>query len=303
MIRQRTLTNIISGTGVGLHTGVKIHLKLIPAPPNTGIIFRRVDLNPVVEIPARVENVSLTTMSTTLEKNGATVSTVEHLMSAFAGLGVDNAYVDVTAAEVPIMDGSAHPFVFLMESAGIQDQFVPKKFMRIKKTVMVQEGDIWAKLEPYDGFKVSFEIDFDHPVIQNSNQKCEIDFATTSYKNTISRARTFGFMKDLESLREQGLVQGASMKNAIVLSNYHMLNEDQMRYADECVRHKILDAIGDLYLLGHPLIGAFSAYKSGHSINNKLLRKLLADESAWELVEYDDIDVVPAMIFQPVPVS
>ncbi len=303
MINQRTLTNVITGTGVGLHTGVKICLTLVPAPANTGIVFRRVDLDPVVEIRARVENVSNTRLSTTLEFDGAKVSTVEHLMSAFAGLGVDNVYVDVTAGEVPIMDGSAHPFVFLMESAGIESQSASKKFIRVKKTVKVEEGDMWAKLEPYHGFKISFVIDFDHPVLKNSNQKVEIDFASTSYKNNISRARTFGFMSDLEGLQEVGLAQGASFSNAIVMNQYHVLNEDQLRYKDECVRHKILDAIGDIYLLGHPLIGSFSAHKSGHYLNNRLLVALREDESAWELVEYDNYGDIPDTMIRPVAVA
>ncbi len=303
MIEQRTLTNVITGTGVGLHKGVKICLTLNPAPINTGIVFRRTDLDPVVEIPAKVENVSCTRLSTTVRCNGAEVSTVEHLMSAFAGLGVDNAYVDVTAAEVPIMDGSSHPFVFLMESAGLELQNAPKKFIRIKKTVRVQEGDMWAKFEPYHGFKVSFVIDFDHPVLKNSNQKVEIDFATTSYKNNISRARTFGFMSDLENLREAGLAQGASVKNAIVMNDYHVMNEDQLRYSDECARHKVLDAIGDIYLLGHPLIGAFSAYKSGHYLNNQLLVALKQDTSAWELIDFERFEDLPASILRPVAVS
>ena len=302
MIEQRTLTNVITGTGVGLHKGVKICLTLNPAPVNTGIVFRRVDLDPVVEIPARVENVSSTRLSTTVGCDGIEVSTVEHLMSAFAGLGVDNAYVDVTAGEVPIMDGSSHPFVFLMESAGLELQNAPKKFIRVKKTVRVQEGDMWAKLEPYHGFKVSFVIDFDHPVLKNSNQKVEIDFATTSYKNNISRARTFGFMSDLENLQEAGLAQGASFKNAIVMNRYHVLNEDQLRYSDECARHKVLDAIGDIYLLGHPLIGAFSAYKSGHYLNNRLLVALKQDTSTWELVDFERFEDMPASILRPVAV-
>lgn len=302
MIEQRTLTNIITGTGVGLHKGMKICLTLHPAPVNTGIVFRRVDLDPVVEIPARVENVSSTRLSTTLRYNGAEVSTVEHLMSAFAGLGIDNAYVDVTAGEVPIMDGSSHPFVFLMESAGLELQNAPKKFIRVKKTVRVQEEDMWAQLEPYHGFKVSFTIDFDHPVLKNSNRKVEIDFATTSYKNNISRARTFGFMSDLENLQAAGLAQGASFKNAIVMNHYHVLNEDQLRYSDECARHKVLDAIGDIYLLGYPLIGGFSAYKSGHTLNNRLLVALQQDTSAWELVDFERFEDMPASILRPVAV-
>ncbi len=300
MIAQRTLTNVITGTGVGLHKGVKICLTLHPAPVNTGIVFRRVDFDPVVEIPASVENVSCTRLSTTISRNGVEVSTVEHLMSAFAGLGVDNAYVDVSAGEVPIMDGSAHPFVFLIDAAGIELQKAPKKFVRIKKTVCVQEGDMWAKFEPYHGFKVSFSIDFDHPVLKNSNQKVEIDFATTHYKNNISRARTFGFMSDLESLHSMGLAQGASTKNAIVLSDYHMTNSEQLRYADECARHKVLDAIGDIYLLGYPLIGGFSAHKSGHYLNNQLLVALKQDESAWELIDFERYEDMPASLLRPV---
>ncbi len=299
MIKQRTLTNVITGTGVGLHKGVKICLTLNPAPANTGIIFRRTDISPVVEIPARVENVTSTRLSTSLERDGVRVSTVEHLMSAFAGLGIDNAYVDVSAGEVPIMDGSAHPFLFLMESAGIDLQNAPKKFMRIKKKVMVKEGDMWAKFEPFDGFRISFEIDFDHPVLKNSNQKVTIDFAKTSYKNNVSRARTFGFISDLESLLEAGLAQGASDKNAIVMNQYHILNEDQLRYQDEFVRHKVLDAVGDIYLLGYSLIGSFSAYKSGHHLNNRLLAALVKDQSAWEIVESDDYESVPATIIRP----
>ena len=302
MIGQRTLTNVITGTGVGLHKGIKICLTLNPAPVNTGIVFRRVDLDPVVEIPALVENVSSTRLSTTLAKDGAEVSTVEHLMSAFAGLGVDNAVVDVTAGEVPIMDGSAHPFVFLMESAGLETQRAPKKFIRIKKTVRVQEGDMWAQLEPFHGFKVSFTIDFDHPVLKNSNQTVEVDFSTTTYKNNISRARTFGFMSELENLQEAGLAQGASLNNAIVMNDYHVLNEDQLRYSDECARHKLLDAIGDIYLLGHPLVGAFSAYKSGHHLNNRLLVALKQDTSAWALVDFERFEDMPASIVRPVAV-
>ena len=223
-------------------------------------------------------------------------------MSAFAGLGIDNAYVDVSAAEVPIMDGSAHPFVFLMESAGLESQNAPKKFIRIKKKVMVKEKDMWAKLEPYNGFKIKFTIDFDQPVMKNASQTVEIDFATTSFKNNISRARTFGFMSDLEGLHEAGLAKGASYQNAVVMNKYHVLNEEQLRYQDECVRHKVLDVIGDSYLLGHSLIGKFSAYKSGHYLNNLLLKELLANESAWELVEFDDYQDLPATIIRPVTV-
>ncbi len=298
MIRQRTLKNEITGAGVGLHKGVKIQMKLKPAPVNTGIVFRRTDLNPLVEIPACVENVSCTRLSTTIGINGAEVSTVEHLMSAFAGLGVDNAYVDVTAGEVPIMDGSSHPFVFLMEAGGLELQSAPKKFIRIKKAVTVQEGDMWAKFEPYHGFKISFAIDFDHPVIKNSNQRVEVDFATASYKNYISRARTFGFVSELENLHSKGLARGASIRNAVVMNDYHVMNEDQLRYEDECARHKVLDAIGDIYLLGHPLIGSFSAHKSGHYLNNQLLVALKQDETAWELIDYERYEDMPSSILR-----
>ena len=297
MIRQRTLINVVTGTGVGLHTGVKISINLRPAPVNTGIIFRRIDLDPIVEIPALNDYVSNTRLSTTLERNGARVCTVEHLMSAFAGLGIDNAYVDVTGGEVPIMDGSAEPFVFLMRSSGIQEQAAPKKFMKIKKRVEVKEGDMWAKFEPHNGFRVAFSIDFNHPVVRNSVQDAEMDFAESSYLKEVSRARTFGFLADLESLQESGLALGGSTQNAIVIDQYHVLNEDPLsdplRYRDEFVRHKILDAIGDVYLLGYPLVGAFSAHKSGHYLNDRLLKELTADEAAWELVEYDDYESMP----------
>ncbi len=303
MISQRTLTNVIKGTGVGLHTGVKIYLTLRPAPLNTGIVFRRVDLDPIVEIPARIEYVSDTRLSTTLEKDGAKVSTVEHLMSVFAGLGVDNAYVDVSNGEVPIMDGSAGPFVFLIQSAGIDAQAGSKKFIRIKKTIVVRDREKWVKFEPYDGFKISFDIDFDHPVMQCSTQGLVVDFAHTSFVREISRARTFGFMADLETLQEAGFAQGGSMQNAIVMDGFHILNDEGLRYTDEFVKHKILDAIGDIYLLGYPLIGAFSAYKSGHHLNNRLLQALHADESAWDFVEFDNYVDMPKTMIRPLPAT
>lgn len=284
---------------MGLHTGEKVYLTLRPAQPNTGIIFRRVDLDPVVDVPATSENVSDTRMSTTIEKDGTRISTVEHLMSAFAGLGIDNAYVDLTAPEVPIMDGSAGPFVFLIQSAGIEEQNVAKKFIRIKKTVELEDGDKWVRFDPFDGFKVSFKIDFDHPIFQSSSQQASVDFSTTSFVKEVSRARTFGFLQDLETLRENGLARGGSLDNAIVMDGYHILNEDGLRYEDEFVKHKVLDAIGDLYLLGHPLIGAFSAYKSGHSLNNQLLRAIVADSDAWELVSYDDGEDAPITFVRP----
>lgn len=303
MIKQRTLKNIIRATGVGLHTGEKIYLTLRPAAPNTGIRFRRTDLETPVEILACPENVSDTRLSTTIEKNGVRVSTVEHLMSVFAGLGIDNVYIDLTAPEVPIMDGSAGPFVFLVQSAGILEQDAPKKFLRIKKTVEVREGDMWVRFEPFEGFKVSFEINFDHPVFQSSVQSSSMDFSTTSFVREVSRARTFGFMGDLEVLQQNGLARGGGFDNAIVMDEYRILNEDGLRYDDEFVKHKILDAIGDLYLLGHPLIGAFHAHKSGHYLNNRLLRTLIAEEDAWELVSYDDIEKAPIAFVNTVPAA
>lgn len=293
MIKQRTLKNIIRATGVGLHTGKKVYLTLRPAPVDTGIIFIRTDLDTAVEVPARPENVTDTRLSTTLERDGVKISTVEHLMSAFAGIGIDNAYVEVSAPEVPIMDGSAGPFVFLLQSAGILEQKKLKQFIRIKKPCVVQVDDKWVKFEPFNGFKVSFAIDFDHPILQNSTQTASVDFSTTSFVKEVSRARTFGFMDDLEALRNAGLAQGGSFDNAIVMDSFHILNDDGLRYEDEFVKHKVLDAIGDLYLLGHPLIGEFSAHKSGHELNNQLLRQLIADESAWELVSYQDEAEVP----------
>ncbi len=290
MIKQRTLKNAIRATGVGLHTGDKVYLTLRPAPVNSGIVFRRTDLADPVEIKADPMNVSDTRMSTTLEHDNAKISTVEHLMAAFAGLGIDNAYVDVTAAEVPIMDGSAGPFVFLLQSAGIEEQSVPKQFIRIKKPVRVEEHDKWASFEPWDGFKVSFSIDFDHPSLRKSTQTACVDFSTTSFVKEVSRARTFGFMRDLEMLRAAGLARGGGMENAIVMDNFRVLNEDGLRYEDEFVKHKVLDAIGDLYLLGHPLIGAFSAHKSGHALNNRILRTLLSDQDAWEIVSFEETD-------------
>ncbi len=292
MIRQRTLKNSIRATGVGLHTGKKIFLTLRPAAANTGVIFRRVDLDDPVEIKATPENVGDTSLSSTLVQGDVRISTVEHLMSAIAGLGIDNVYVDISAPEVPIMDGSAGPFVFLIQSAGIVEQEAPKKFIRIKQGIKVEEGDKWAKFEPFDGFKVGFSIDFEHPVFTTHNQFAELDFSTTSFVKEVSRARTFGFVRDVERLRKSELALGASMDNAIALDDYRVLNEDGLRYEDEFVKHKILDAIGDLYLLGHSLIGAFTGHKSGHALNNALLRKLLATENAWEEVTFeDDVDL------------
>ncbi len=288
MIRQRTLRNSIRATGVGLHTGEKVYLSLMPAPVDTGIVFRRVDLNPPVEIKALAENVGDTSLATTLTVNDVNISTVEHLLSAMAGLGIDNAYVDVSAPELPIMDGSAGPFVFLIQSAGIEEQAAAKKFIRIKKEVRVEQGDKVASFHPFDGFKVSFAIDFDHPVFANKKSKVEIDFSTTSFVKEISRARTFGFMHEFEYLRSKGLVRGGSFDNAIVVDDYKVVNEDGLRYEDEFVKHKVLDAIGDLYLLGNSLIGEFRAYKSGHALNNAVLRELISRKDAWEVVTYED---------------
>jgi UDP-3-O-[3-hydroxymyristoyl] N-acetylglucosamine deacetylase len=303
MIHQRTLKNVIRATGVGLHTGEKVFLTLRPAAPNTGIVFRRVDLDDPVEIKAHPENVGDTTLSTTLVRDGVRVSTVEHLLSAMAGLGIDNAYIDLSAAEVPIMDGSAGPFVFLIQSAGIEVQNAPKRFIRIKKPVRIEDGDKWACFEPFNGFKVSFGIEFDHPVFKECSNLASVDFSTTSFVKEVSRARTFGFTRDLERLRENNLALGGSLDNAVVVDDYRILNEDGLRYEDEFVKHKVLDAIGDLYLLGHSLIGAFSGYKSGHGLNNKLLRALLSDKEAWEMVTYEDEEQVPIIFIQPASAS
>jgi len=300
MLKQRTLSNVIRATGVGLHTGEKVFLTLKPAPVDTGIVFFRVDLDEPVAIKATTESVTETIMSTTIESNGVKISTVEHLMSAFAGMGVDNAYVELSTHEVPIMDGSAAPFVFLLQSAGIAEQNKAKKFIRIKKPLEVRDGDKWVRFDPFDGFKVTFTIDFDHPIFTNSVQHATVDFSTTSFIKEVSRARTFGFMDDLETLRKAGLARGGSIDNAIVMDSFNILNDDGLRYKDEFVKHKILDAVGDLYLLGHPLVGAFSAHKSGHALNNQILRQLLAQEDAWELTTLKDepdtpISFVPAI--------
>lgn len=303
MIRQRTLKNVIRATGVGLHTGEKVYLTLRPAAADTGIVFRRVDLDVPVEIKACPENVGETQLSTTLVKDGVRISTVEHLLSALAGLGIDNAYVDLSAPEVPIMDGSAGPFVFLIQSAGIEEQNAPKRFIRIKRTIIVEDGDKWARFDPFEGFKVEFAIDFEHPVFKAHNQWASVDFSTTSFVKEISRARTFGFMRDIELLRQRQLARGGSLDNAVVMDDYRVLNEDGLRYENEFVKHKILDAIGDLYLLGHALIGAFKGYKSGHALNNRLLRTLMADESAWEEVTFENTERAPISFVQPVHAS
>jgi len=293
MIRQRTLKTSIRATGIGLHTGDKVFLTFHPAPIDSGIVFRRVDLDPPVEIEARPENVGDTTLSTCLIKGDVRISTVEHLLAAMAGLGIDNAVIDVSAPEVPIMDGSSSPFVFLIQSAGVKEQDKAKQFVRIKKRITVSDGDKSATFEPYDGFKIEFKIEFDHPVFKKSKQTAQIDLTGTSFVREISRARTFGFMNDIEYLRANNLAMGGSMENAIVLDQYKVLNEDGLRYNDEFVKHKILDAIGDLYLLGNSLIGAFTGIKSGHALNNKLLRALVADADAWELTTYEDAKSAP----------
>ncbi|MGE0029517.1 MAG: UDP-3-O-acyl-N-acetylglucosamine deacetylase [Steroidobacteraceae bacterium] len=293
MAQQRTLKNSIRATGIGLHTGRKVLMVLRPAPPNTGIVFRRVDLEPPIDIPARATNVTETTLGTTLAVGDAGVSTVEHLLSAMAGLGVDNAFVELTADEVPIMDGSAGPFVFLIQSAGIELQSSAKRFVRVRRRVEVEDGDKWARFEPHEGFRVNFEIEFDHPVFRRHAQRATMDFSTTTFLREVSRARTFGFMRDMEALRGRNLALGGTLDNAIVLDDYRILNEDGLRYEDEFVRHKILDAIGDLYLLGHSLIGEFTGYKSGHGLNNRLLRTLLADSTAWEEVTFKDEAAAP----------
>ena len=299
MIRQRTLKNTIRATGVGLHSGEKVYLTLKPAPVDSGIVFRRVDLEPAVDIPARAENVGETTMSTTLVRDGVKVDTVEHLLSAMAGLGIDNAVVELSAPEVPIMDGSAGPFVFLIQSAGIAEQEAPKQFIRIKREISVEEDGKKATFLPFEGFKVSFAIEFDHPVFRGRSQFASVDFSSTSFVKEVSRARTFGFMRDIEYLRSQNLALGGSVDNAIVVDEYRVLNEDGLRYEDEFVKHKILDAIGDLYLLGKSLVGEFRGEKSGHALNNKLLRSLLANVDAWDIVSFDDASTAPISFMRP----
>tara|TARA_Y100001970_G_scaffold77742_1_gene98974 strand:- start:5 stop:925 length:921 start_codon:yes stop_codon:yes gene_type:complete len=300
MLAQRTLSNSIKAFGIGLHSGEPITLKLLPAPPDTGIIFRRVDLDPVVEIKARAENVGDTTMSTSLTWKDVKISTVEHLLSAMAGLGIDNAYVEVDAAEIPIMDGSAGPFVFLIQSAGLHEQDAPKKFIRIKEKVRVPYNDAWAQVSPFEGFKVAFTGVWDHPVHKQHGTKASINFNSTSFVKEVSRARTFGFMSDLEALKENDLALGASQKNAVAIGDDAILNEDGLRLENEMTKHKVLDAIGDLYLLGHNLVGSFEGYKSGHTVNNALLRELLARPETWEVITYDDPDNSPITYLDPI---
>lgn len=297
MIKQRTPKKVIQATGVGLHSGEKVLLTLRPAPVNTGIVFRRVDLSPVVEIPASFEYVGDTMLCTTLHHNGVKIATVEHLLSALAGLGIDNAFIDVNAAELPIMDGSAAPFVFLIQSAGIKEQNAAKRYIRILKPIRVGDGDKYVQFRPYDGYKVSFTIDFDHPVFNEKPQTVHFDFSNTSYVKQVCRARTFGFLSDYEKLRESDLAKGGSLDNAIVVDNYRVLNEDGLRFESEFVTHKVLDAIGDLYLLGSSLIGAFEGYKSGHELNNKLLRELMVRQDAWEYTYFDAKNYLP--VIQP----
>ena len=287
-MKQRTLKDSIRATGIGLHSGAKVYMTLRPAPANTGIVFRRLDLPEPVDIPADALSVTQTTLGTTLERGTGKVATVEHLMSAFAGLGIDNAFIDLTAPEVPIMDGSAAPFVFLLQSAGIEEQSAAKRFIRIVRPVVVEEGDKWARLTPHNGFRVNFEIDFDHPVLRKHRQKASLDFSTTAFLKEISRARTFGFLRDVETLRSHDLALGGSMDNAIVMDEYRVLNEDGLRFRDEFVRHKVLDAVGDLYLLGCCLIGEFTGFKSGHRLNNLLLRALLEQPASYEEVAFDE---------------
>ncbi len=294
MLRQRTLKTLVSAAGVGLHTGQKVRITLRPAPADTGVVFRRVDLASPVDLPARADSVGETRLSSCLVRDGVKIYTVEHLMSALGGLGVDNVYVDIDASELPIMDGSASPFVLLIQQAGIVEQPAPKRFLRVLRSVEVKDGDKWARLDPFEGYKLSFSIEFRHPVIERSTQAVEVNFAETSYLKEIARARTFGFMHEVEDLRDSGLALGGGLDNAVVLDEYRVLNAEGLRYADEFIRHKLLDAIGDLYLLGQPLLGAFSAHKSGHALNNRLLRALLAQAGALETVTFERPEDTPA---------
>jgi UDP-3-O-[3-hydroxymyristoyl] N-acetylglucosamine deacetylase len=302
MIKQRTIREVIKATGVGLHSGTKVELTLRPAAPETGIVFRRIDLTPVVEFPSQASMVGDTRMASTLQKDGARISTVEHLMSACAGLGIDNLYIELTAEEVPIMDGSASSFVFLLQQAGLEEQNAPKKFIRVLKPVEVREGqgapEKWARLEPFDGFKLKFFIEFNHPAVDSTGQIAEVDFNFDSYIKEIARARTFGFMQDVEMLRGMGLARGGSLENAIVMDEYRILNADGLRYENEFVRHKILDAIGDLYIVGHPLLASYAAHKSGHGLNNLLIRALIEDPDAYEIVTFDTLDNAPRAYLQ-----
>jgi UDP-3-O-[3-hydroxymyristoyl] N-acetylglucosamine deacetylase len=297
MVRQRTLKQAVRASGIGLHSGRKVYMSLLPAGPDTGIVFRRSDLSPAVEVPARAQLLREAVMCSTLVgDDGTKIMTIEHLMSAFAGLGIDNCVVELSSPEVPIMDGSSGPFVFLIQSVGIHEQDAPKRFLRIRQPVQVQDGEKWARFEPFEGFRLSFSIDFRHPAFAASAQNAVIDFSTTSYISEVSRARTFGFMRELDTLRAANLGLGASLDNVVALDDYRVVNRDGLRYEDEFVRHKILDAIGDLYLLGYPVVGAFTAFKSGHALNNKLVRAVLDDASAFEITTYEDAA-------RPAPVS
>lgn len=303
VLKQRTLKSLTQAVGVGLHSGQRVEITLRPAAPDTGIVFRRVDLPQAVDIPVSAEAVTDTRLASTLSSGNAKVNTVEHLMSACAGLGVDNLYVDITAEEVPILDGSAASFVFLLQSAGIELQNAPRRFIRLLKPIEVREGtganEKWARLEPYHGFKLSFEIDFHHPAVDSTGQRVEFDLSTGSYSRDIARARTFGFTKDVEMMRANGLALGGGLDNAIVMDDYKVLNADGLRYDDEFVKHKILDAMGDLYVVGKPLLASYSAFRSGHALNNKLLRELLHHTDAWEVVTFEDTRQAPAGFAQP----
>lgn len=297
MIKQRTLKTIVKATGVGLHGGRKVHMVLRPAAPDSGIVFHRVDLDPVVSFPADPYRVCDTRMCSGLQADGgAKIGTVEHLMSALAGLGIDNIHVDVDAPEIPILDGSSAPFVFLLRSAGLEEQSAPKRFLRVKKTIEVRDGDKWVKLEPYDGFRLSFSIIFNHPAIDSTATSVMVDFADQSYERDVSRARTFGFMQDVEFMQANGLALGGSLGNAIVMDEYRVLNAEGLRYSDEFVKHKVLDAIGDLYLCGRPLLAAYSAHKAGHAMNNEVLRALLEDRTAWEIVTFEQSESAPESV-------
>lgn len=291
MIRQRTLKSPIRTSGIGLHGGRKVFISILPAPANHGIVFRRVDLSPAVDVPANALLIGETTLCSTLIRDGVKVATVEHIMSALAGMGIDNVLVELSSPEIPIMDGSAAPFMYLLQSAGVVEQNVPRKFIRILQPVQVGEGDKYARLEPYEGFRLSFGIEFKHPAFKTSAQTAVLDFSTSNYIKEVSRARTFGFMREFELMRSKNLALGASLDNAVALDDYRVVNPDGLRYDDEFVRHKILDAVGDLYLTGHPILGAYSAYKSGHALNNQLACAVLNDRSAWELVSFEDVSV------------
>lgn len=300
MIKQRTIKQAVSVTGIGLHKGEKVNMTLRPAPANFGVVYRRIDLDPYVDIPARADAVGDTMLCTCLTNDdGHSISTIEHLSSALAGLGIDNLIVEVDSNELPIMDGSASPFIFLLQSAGIEEQNTVKKFIQVRKTVRVEDGDKWAEFVPFDGFRVDFEIDFDHPVIRQTRQRMVMDFSSQSYIDDVSRARTFGFMRDLEYMHANNLALGGSMENAVALDEYRVLNNEGLRYDDEFVKHKILDAVGDLYLGGHSIIGELRCYKSGHGLNNKLLNALMANQSAWEYVSYESEHDLPIRYATP----